>query len=95
MGVPLNPDLLLCPTCDKHLDDPNSHCSAARGTARGRPEICTSTWSHTTHWNRGRHQPCRLCGNPSFLLGDIARPAHKVCVEDAVMNRRHLQVVRT
>jgi hypothetical protein len=29
MRVPLHPDLLLCPTCDKHLDDPNPSCSAA------------------------------------------------------------------
>lgn len=51
-------------------------------------------WSHPNHLNYGHRQPCRLCGNPSFLLDDLARPAHKVCVEDAVMNRRHLQVVR-
>jgi hypothetical protein len=51
-------------------------------------------WSHPTHWNNSRRAPCRFCGNPTFLLDDLTRPAHKVCVEDAVMNRRHLQVVR-
>jgi hypothetical protein len=51
-------------------------------------------WSHSNHWNRGRHQACPICSDPSFLLDDLARPAHKACVEDAVMNRRHLHVVQ-
>jgi putative DNA primase/helicase len=51
-------------------------------------------WSDADHWNRGRRQPCRICSKPSFLLDDAKRPCHKKCVEDAVANRRHLQVVQ-
>jgi hypothetical protein len=50
-------------------------------------------WSHPDHWNRGRRQPCRICGKPSFLLDDAGRPTHKRCIEEAVSNRRHLKAV--
>jgi len=50
-------------------------------------------WSSPEHWNHGRRKPCRICRKPSYLLDDSGRPAHKACVEDAVMNRRHLTVV--
>jgi hypothetical protein len=50
-------------------------------------------WSDANHWNRGRRQPCRICGKPSVLLDDAKRPCHKKCVQDAVTNRRHLKAV--
>ena len=38
-------------------------------------------WSHPSHWNHGRREPCRHCGRPSFLLDDNGLPCHKACAE--------------
>jgi hypothetical protein len=40
-------------------------------------------WSDPAHWNGGRREPCRLCGEVTFLLDDLGRPSHKVCAERA------------
>jgi hypothetical protein len=56
-------------------------------------DVVRLDWDHPDHWNRGRREPCRLCGKPSFLLDDAGRPCHKTCIEQAVGNRRHLKAV--
>ena len=40
-------------------------------------------WSDSGHWTR-RRRDCRLCGEPTNLRDGAGRPAHKVCVEEAV-----------
>lgn len=37
-------------------------------------------WHDRRHWGGGRRRPCRVCGQPSFLLDRAGLPAHKVCV---------------
>ena len=46
--------------------------------------MVTLDWRDPEHWNGGRQRPCRLCGKLTFLLDTAGRPAHKVCVEEAV-----------
>lgn len=33
------------------------------------------------HWNGGRRERCRWCGDPAFLIDEQGVPAHKVCAE--------------
>jgi hypothetical protein len=43
-------------------------------------------WRDSVHWGGDRPGRCRGCGNPTHLLDDSGRPAHKVCVENATHN---------
>lgn len=38
-------------------------------------------WRSSAHWNGGRLEKCRMCGELTFLLDDLGRPCHKVCAE--------------
>jgi hypothetical protein len=69
----------LCPSCDQPLGEPNDDCEAHEQFDQG--------WDHFVlvwgprNWNRGRRMSCIHCGDPSMLVDDHGRPAHKACVE--------------
>lgn len=38
-------------------------------------------WKDSSYWNGGQHAACIHCSQPSLLLDDARRPAHKVCTQ--------------
>ncbi|WP_214327923.1 hypothetical protein [Nonomuraea sediminis] len=52
--------------------------SKARSTGNG---LDWSGEDGISHWGGGQRRPCRVCGNPAFLVDDDGRPCHKVCAE--------------
>ena len=38
-------------------------------------------WHDPAHWNGGRRERCRVCGQQTFLLDEDGQPCHKHCAE--------------
>jgi hypothetical protein len=94
----------ICERCWIAAGNPASHPAFTGGPGCWRSQLPAPApadaavhldWDHPDRWNRGRHEPCHLCGRPAFLLDDAGRAAHKRCVEGAVENRRHLKAIPT
>ena len=55
--------------------------------------MTTLDWSGSAHWSN-RRTPCVHCGADTNLRTAAGQPAHKVCVERILNQRKHLRVVK-